>query len=198
MTMTTSTTTIDLSDDTVGAQVIALRRPAVVVRRELPADHDAVAALHREVFAAPDEDGPPREVGLVEELRASNAYVFGLSLVAEVDGEVVGHVLLSRATVDGRHPALALAPLAVREDHRGRGIGAGLVNAVLGAADALGHTMVGVLGHPAFWARFGFQPASTLGLEPPEDWWGETFLVRRLTTADPRMQGRFQYAPAFR
>jgi putative acetyltransferase len=172
-------------------------RPAIVVRRERPADHAAVAALHAEVFAAPDETGPPGEVALVEAIRDSGAYVFGLSLVAEVDDELVGHVLLSRATVDERHPALALAPLGVRASHRGHGIGTSLVNGALGAADALGHTMVGVLGHPGFYGRFGFTASTDLGIDPPEDWWGESFLVRPLTTASPKMQGRFRYAPAF-
>jgi putative acetyltransferase len=188
----TMTTTIDLTDEVHGT-----RRPALVVRRELPSDHAAVARLHAKVFAVPDEDGLPEEVALVDELRRSNAYVFGLSLVAEVDGEVVGHVLCSRATVDGRHPALALAPLGVREDHRGHGVGSALVSAVLGAADALGHTMVGVLGDCGFYGRFGFQPSLAYGIEPPEDWWGETFLIRPLTTASARMQGPFAYAPAF-
>jgi putative acetyltransferase len=110
---------------------------------------------------------------------------------------MVGHVLATRATVDGRYPALALAPLAVAQDHRGHGIGTALVNGVLGAADALGHTMVGVLGSPDWFGRFGFQPSHELGIEAPEAWWGDNFQVRRLTTASDQMTGRFAYAAPF-
>jgi putative acetyltransferase len=197
MTMTLPDTIVDLRSSLAASDAPAVERPALVVRRELPADHERVAALHTEVFAAPDEDGPPGEVGLVEAVRSSNAYVFGLSLVAEVGDELVGHVLLSRATIDDRHPALALAPLGVRASHRGRGVGTALVNGALGAADALGHTMVGVLGHPGFYGRFGFTPSAAHGIQPPEDWWGESFLVRPLTTASEKMQGQFRYSPAF-
>jgi putative acetyltransferase len=71
------------------------------------------------------------------------------------------------------------------------------VNAVLGAADALGHTMVGVLGSQDYYGRFGFTPSQVHGIDAPEAWWGESFQVRELTTASPQMQGRFQYAAPF-
>jgi putative acetyltransferase len=177
-----------------------LTRPtrALVVRREQPDDHDAVAALHARAFASADQDGPPGEVALVADLRRSNAYVFGLSLVAEVDGQTVGHVMCTRATVADRYPALGLAPLGVDPEHRGTGIGSALVTGVLAAADALGHTMVGVLGSPGYYARFGFVPAARHGIEAPEAWYGDQFQVRGLTTAVPSMQGRFAYAAPFR
>jgi putative acetyltransferase len=203
MTMTMTNHTIDLRpglalvDETTAPSGAPQRARALVVRREQPTDHEAVADLHAEVFAAPDHDGPPGEVALIEALRRSNAYVFGLSLVAEVDGALAGHVLVTRATVDGRYPALALAPLGVRQEHRSQGVGTALVNGVLGAADALGHTMVGVLGNPEWFARFGFQPSRELGIEAPEDWWGDSFQVRHLTTASDQMTGRFGYAAPF-
>ena len=202
MTMTMPNTIIDVRTPLTLVDGIAPEgevRPtrALVVRRERPTDHEAVAEVHADAFAAPDQEGPPGEVALVEALRQSNAYVFGLSLVAEVDGEMVGHVLCTRATVDDRYPALAMAPLGVRRDHRGEGVGTALVNAVLGAADALGHTMVGVLGSPDYYGRFGFSPSRVHGIDAPETWWGDSFQVRDLTTASPQMQGRFQYAAPF-
>jgi putative acetyltransferase len=202
MTMTLSDTIVDLTTpltlvDGIAPEGEAAATRALVVRREQPDDHGAVAEVHAEVFARPGQAGPPGEVALVEGLRTSNAYVYGLSLVAEVDGELVGHVLASRATVDGRYPALAMAPLGVRRDHRNSGVGTALVNAVLGAADALGHTMVGVLGSPEWFGRFGFQPSRAFGIEAPESWWGDSFQVRRLTTASDQMTGRFAYAAPF-
>jgi putative acetyltransferase len=202
MTMTMPHTIIDVRTplalvDDIGAEAGRQTARALVVRREQPTDHDAVAEVHADAFAAPDQEGPPGEVGLVAALRRSNAYVFGLSLVAEVDGELVGHILCTRATVADRYPALAMAPLGVRRDRRGQGVGTALVNGVLGAADALGHTMVGVLGSPEFYGRFGFQTSTVHGIEAPEAWWGESFQVRPLTTASPQMQGRFGYAAPF-
>ena len=202
MSMTLPNTIIDVRTplslvDDLGPESGLAPTRALIVRRERPTDHEAVAEVHADAFAAPDQEGPPGEVGLVEDLRASNAYVFGLSLVAEVDGELVGHILCTRATVADRYPALAMAPLGVRRDHRGQGIGTALVNGVLGAADALGHTLVGVLGSPEFYGRFGFETSTVHGIEAPESWWGESFQVRTLTTASPQMQGRFGYAPAF-
>jgi putative acetyltransferase len=202
MTMTLNDSVIDVRTPLTLVEGIAPEgevRPtrALVVRRERPTDHGAVAEVHADAFGRPDAEGPPGEVALVEALRQSNAYVFGLSLVAEVDEELVGHVLVTRATVDQRYPALAMAPLGVRRDHRDQGIATALVNGVLGAADALGHTMVGVLGSPDWFGRFGFVPSRVHGIEAPEDWWGDSFQVRALTTASDQMTGRFEYAAPF-
>jgi len=202
MTMTATDSIIDITSpltvvDGIAPEGEATSIRSLVVRREQPTDHEAVAEVHADAYARRDHTGPPGEVALVDALRRSNAYVFGLSLVAEVDGEMVGHVLASRATVDGRYPALALAPLGVRRDHQATGVGTALVNGVLGAADALGHTMVGVLGSPEWFGRFGFQPSRTYGIEAPESWWGDSFQVRRLTTASDQMTGRFAYAAPF-
>jgi putative acetyltransferase len=202
MTMTMPNSTIDVRTpltlvDGIAPEGELAPTRALVVRRERPTDHGGVAEVHADAFAAPDQEGPPGEVALVDALRQSNAYVFGLSLVAEVDGEMVGHVLCTRATVDGRYPALAMAPLGVRRDHRDQGVGTALVNAVLGAADALGHTMVGVLGSLEYYRRFGFQPSGVYGVEAPATWWGDNFQVRALTTASDQMTGRFEYAAPF-
>ncbi len=171
---------------------------SLAVRRERAWDADAIAQVHTDAFSGPDLDGaPPTEVALVEAIRSSNAYVPGLSLVAEVGEDIVGHVLCSRAVVGDRYPALALAPLAVRPDARGAGVGSALVHAALGAADALGHPMVAVLGSTDWYPRFGFRPSTEVGVEAPAPWWGEHFQVRLLTTAVPTMQGRFRHAPAF-
>ncbi len=202
MTMTASNSIIDITSPLTlvngiapEGEVASVR--SLVVRREQPSDHEAVAEVHADAYAHADQVGPPGEVAVVEALRQSNAYVFGLSLVAEVDEELVGHVLVTRATVDQRYPALAMAPLGVRRDHRDQGIATALVNGVLGAADALGHTMVGVLGSPDWFGRFGFVPSRVHGIEAPEDWWGDSFQVRALTTASDQMTGRFEYAAPF-
>jgi putative acetyltransferase len=136
----------------------------VTIRAEEPGDR---AGIHRVVDAAFGRDAEAR---LIDALRESPAFIPGLSLVALDDAEVVGHVLLTRLAVRQgaeARPALALAPLAVLPAWQRRGVGSALVHRGLADARALGHRAVIVLGHPAYYPRFGFQPAQPLGLRPP-------------------------------
>ena len=71
------------------------------------------------------------------------------------------------------------------------------MHAVLGAADALGEPLVALLGDPAYYRRFGFRPASTVGVEAPDPAWGEKFQVRTLTAYEPGLTGTFEYAEPF-
>jgi predicted N-acetyltransferase YhbS len=116
----------------------------VFLRRELPGDQDGVFALHAAAFARPGE-AIPQEAVLVQALRAAGDIVPQLSIVAEQDGEIVGHVVCSRAIVDGQR-SLGLGPLGVHPDRQRRGVGQALMHAVLAAADALGAPAV------FFWA----------------------------------------------
>jgi putative acetyltransferase len=167
----------------------------VFLRRELPGDHDGVFDLHAAAFARPGEATAPEAV-LVRALRADGDIVPELSIVAEQDSKVVGHVVCSPATVDGQ-PSLGLGPLGVLPDRQRRGVGQALMHAVLAAADALGAPAVFLLGDPAYYRRFGFDLAVHAGVQPPEAQWWEHFQVRRLTTWTDSIHGTFRYAPAF-
>ena len=176
----------------------------MLVRRETTADRDVVHALHRDAFShGPTDDGRPAgdgslEATLVDELRADGDLIPALTFVAEVDGEVVGHVAMSAATVDGRAgEVVALGPLGVLPEHQNRGVGSALVHAALGAADALDLRGVVLLGHPDYYPRFGFGPAVDEGVTPPQDWGPRFFLLRRLTAWGDGVRGPFRYAPAF-
>ncbi|MFC9787401.1 GNAT family N-acetyltransferase [Rhodococcus sp. NPDC127528] len=169
----------------------------MLIRREHPADIDSIAAVHRSAFA--DQSPPntePVEVGLVAALRASDAWLQGLSLVAEVDGAVVGHVCLTRATL-GDDPVLALGPIGVLADLHGAGIGSALMHAALGAADALDEPLVALLGHLDYYPRFGFVPASTLSIDPGVPDWVTHFQVRTLEAYTPELVGEFRYPQPF-
>ena len=166
----------------------------VFLRRELPGDQDGVFALHAAAFARPGE-AIPQEAVLVQALRAAGDIVPELSIVAEQDGEIVGHVVCSRATVDGQR-SLGLGPLGVHPDRQRRGVGQALMHAVLAAADALGAPAVFLLGDPAYCQRFGFDLALRAGVQPPQAEWREHFQVRRLTTWTDSIRGTFRYAPA--
>ena len=137
------------------------------------------------------------EIGLIDALRESAEWIPQLSLVAE-SGErtVVGYVICTRGWVDER-PALGLGPLAVAPAAQGRGAGAALMHAVLGAADALDEPLVALLGHTEYYPRFGFRPADELGITPPVAEWASHFQVRTLTSYVPELRGTFRYAGPF-
>ena len=164
----------------------------MLIRRERPEDEDAVRALHRAAFAPSELD----HGRLVDDLRADGDAVAPLSLVAERGGSVVGHVVCSWGAVDGR-PCLALGPIGVLPAHQRRGVGTALMHAVLAAADALGEQAVVLLGHPAYYPRFGFEPAQDNGIAPPESWGRDVFMVRRLEAWDGTLRGTFHFPPAF-
>jgi putative acetyltransferase len=139
---------------------------ALLVRAESAADAPAIRELHEQAF------GGPEEARLVDLLRGSPAYVPELSLVAERDGCVVGHVLFSRIAVDvDGHEVelLALAPVAVLPSFQRQGIGSRMIREGLARAAALGYRGVAVLGHPSYYPRFGFRPAREWNLKLPWD-----------------------------
>ena len=137
------------------------------LRPEEPADAPAVRQVVAEAFARTDLAVPP-EVRLVESLRASEAWLPELAMVAEFGGEIVGYALLTRVRVDpGLVPALALGPVAVPPRRQRHGFGTAVVRAALDAATELGERLVVVLGAPAFYRRFGFEPAARFALTSP-------------------------------
>jgi putative acetyltransferase len=166
----------------------------VLIRRETPADQHAVHAVHNAAFATGD-GSVAYEATLVDDLRAAGDVIAALSLVAEVDGEIVGHVLGSRAHI-GDHPSLGLGPLGVLPPHQRTGVGSALMHAVLGAADALDLPEAILLGDTGYYRRFGFRPAQSLGVIAPDPGWGQHFQIRTLTRWNGT-RGAFRYAPAF-
>ncbi|GII56430.1 N-acetyltransferase [Planotetraspora thailandica] len=165
----------------------------MLIRREDAADVEQIRAVHAAAFA-PSE----AEAALVDALRADEGWMPALSFVAEGrDGEVVGHVVCTRAHVDGV-PVLGLGPLGVLPSAQRRGVGHALMHAVLGAADALGEPVVVLLGHADYYPRFGFRPAADYGIIPPVAEWAPHFQARPLTAYEPAIRGAFVYAQPFR
>ncbi len=172
---------------------------AMLIRRERPVDTDAIDAIHRAAFASVTPDATePAEVGLVHALRASEAWLPALTLVAEEPtGTLTGHVCLTRGDVAGR-PALALGPIGVLPDRQRTGVGGALMHAALGAADALDEQLVVLLGHTGYYPRFGFVPTADLGVEPDvAEWAGPHFQARALDAHDPSLRGVFRYPAPF-
>ena len=174
----------------------------VIIRREHPRDHDAVRAVHLAAFTRDPVSGAVRspedvvEARLVDRLREDAGFLPHLSLVAELDGVVTGHVLVTRAWLEpAGAPVLGLGPLGVLPEAQGGGVGTALVHSVLAVAEAAGETLVALLGDPAYYGRFGFRAAEELGVRAPEPVWGRHFQARWL--AGPRTGGTFRYADPF-
>jgi putative acetyltransferase len=167
----------------------------VFLRRELPSDHDSVFAVHNAAFAQPGQPIAP-EAELVDRLRADGDILLRLSIVASGRDGLVGHVVCSRATINGQ-PSIGLGPLGVHPAHQRRGVGHALMHAVLAAADALDAPAVVLLGDPRYYRRFGFELAESSGVQPPDPAWREHFQLRRLTMWSDSLSGTFRYAPAF-
>lgn len=174
-------------------------RGAVLIRRETPADVEAIRAVHAAAFAAPDAGGGvPVEATLVDALRADEGWLPAYSLVAtDPDGQVVGHVVATRGLVAGQPVALGLGPLGVLPGWQQRGVGTALMHAVLGAADARDEPLVVLLGHPDYYPRFGFRPAVELGVTPPQPWGPQYFQARPLGAWRESIRGEFRYAAPF-
>ena len=165
------------------------------LRRELPNDVEAIEAVHSAAFSSAGE-GATTEARLVNRLRDDGALVPGLSIVTEHDGKIIAHVACSYGSI-GDRKLVALAPIGVLPDYQGTGVGSALMHAVIAAADALGEPCIVLLGDPAFYAHYGFRPASESGVMPPDPSWASHFQLRRLTAWDDALQGTFRYASAF-
>jgi putative acetyltransferase len=158
----------------------------VKVRTPSTPDHEHILSVVRQAFRGGED-----EARIVNDIRRLGAAIMGLELVAVVDNAIVGHVLTSRADLDGRSVA-AVAPVAVHPGWQGCGIGSALMTELVGRADRQGWPLLGLLGDPDYYGRFGFEPAKPLGiLYNPVD---GAFQVRRLTKYDPSWRGTFTYA----
>lgn len=180
-----------------------MRRTVAVVPVDVslePEQPDDVEAIRRVVAAA---FAHHLEVAdMVEAIRASALYRPELSLVARVDGAVVGHVMCSGCDlVDGdrRHRVLTLSPLSVAPTHERRGIGSALVRRVVSLADDAGDGLVVLEGSPSYYGRLGFEPgrAYAITMDLPEWAAPEAAQVHRLAGYDPAVRGHVDYPPAF-
>ena len=127
----------------------------MIIRSEAPRDLDAVRAVNIAAFAHHPFSRQTEHL-IVQALRAADA--LEVSLVAEVDGEVVGHIAFSAATIgDTSSGWFLLGPVAVLPDHQGNGIGRALVETGLDALRGRGACGCVLVGDPAFYCRFGFR-----------------------------------------
>lgn len=160
----------------------------VTIEPESAEDEDVIRAVH--VAAFPTQ----AEADLVSALRKNMDSQ--ISLVAKAP-EVIGHVMLSRMSVEGdgrAYRALGLGPVAVLPEHQARGVGSALIRKALRQAATLGNELVFVVGEPDYYGRFGFSADAAMPFASP--YAGPYFMVRSLDARMPRL-GTAAYAPAF-
>lgn len=167
----------------------------VILREETSADLDAVRALISAAF------GREQVVELADALRAAPAPLAPQAIVAECDGRVVGHVMLSASRLDAPRQlldVLVLSPLAVLPEYQGRGVGTQLVRRAIAATEERGVPLLFLEGSPLYYGPRGFARADELGFRtpslriPPPG-----FQVARLTTYQPWMTGTLVYSETF-
>ncbi|GGY10921.1 GNAT family N-acetyltransferase [Streptomyces hiroshimensis] len=162
-----------------------------ITRAETSADIPAIRDI---VLAAFDT---PLEADLVDALRTDPSWIEGLSIVAtDPGGRPVGHALLTRCHI-GDVPALCLAPVAVLPECQKTGAGSAAVRAALKAAKGMGEHFVTVLGHPAYYPRFGFTRASAHGIGLTIDVPDEAMMALALDADHPLPAGTVRYAAPF-
>ena len=141
------------------------------IRTETPADYEAIYTFVKLAFStAKVSDGTEQD--FVNQLRAGPGYIPELALVAEEDGEIIGHIMLTRRKLEsaGREvQALLLAPLAVKSEFRGRGLGAKLTRIAIEKAREIGFEAVFLVGDPDYYSRFGFVRADKYGIATTAD-----------------------------
>ena len=155
-----------------------------MIREARPRDRDAIVEVTAAAFG-----GREKAIRIVREVEP------WLSLVWDEEGVVVGHTMLSRMRL-GVHRPLQLSPLSVAPGHQRRGIGGALTREALRHADEAGEPFVVLLGHPAYYPRFGFEPAEPLGVLAAGDF-GDAWMLARLSGYDPSILGRIEFPPAF-
>jgi putative acetyltransferase len=167
------------------------------IRCETLLDYQKIAQVNNLAF------GQENEAQLIVEIRGSNRYILELSLVAEVDNNIVGHILLSYIDLIVEEsavkilPVLSLAPIAVLPQFQNQGIGTALIQAGLEKADEMQEKMVIVLGNPSFYNRFGFVSSVIYEIDCPFKVPADFFMVKPLKHYQSGYKGRVVYPSAF-
>lgn len=141
----------------------------LLIREETPQDYSSVNKVIEQAFREVEESNQ-MEHFLVNRLRHSDAFIPKLSLVAEIKGEIIGHVLLTKIDIESKTdstPSLVLAPIAILPKFQNQGIGSKLIIEAHKKAIKLEYTSVVLLGHANYYPRFGYKKAIDYGIEFP-------------------------------
>jgi len=149
----------------------------IQIREERESDYNEIKKINDLAF------GQKNEGKMVEALRKTSDYNSKLSLVAETKDNIVGHILFYPIKIKNEKQeftVLSLAPMAVHPNHQNKGIGVKLVERGIEIARESNYNAVIVVGHPKYYPRFGFKPASNWGIKLPFEVPDEAFLALEL------------------
>ena len=167
----------------------------MLIRQETSKDYNVVYNLVKEAFiGAEHSDGTEQD--LVAALRNGDAFVPELSLVAEMDGKIAGHILFTEAKV-GDDTVLVLAPLSVLPEFQKQGIGTALIEEGHKIAREMGYQYALVLGSDTYYPRLGYLPAVQFGIEIPEGMPSTNFMAIKLQENAKSISGAVTYAKEF-
>ena len=167
----------------------------ILIRPETKSDYPAVKKVNDLAFNQPNEGI------LVEKLRNNPAFIPELSLVAEYESTIIGHILFFPISIlnDTRiSHSLALAPMSVLPEYQKKGVGSELVLTGLNTAAKSGYRSVIVLGHKDYYPKFGFRPASNWNIQAPFEVRPESFMAIELSCCGLKgISGTVKYPPEF-
>lgn len=167
----------------------------IKIRQENENDYDIVYQVVKSAFEHMEHtDGD--EHNLVNRLRNSSAFVPQLSLVAEFNGDIVGHILFTEAEINGT-TQLVLAPLSVVPSQQNHGIGGKLIAEGHRIARDLGYEFSILVGHAHYYPRFGYVPADRFGITTSLEVPNENFMALNLQGKDTMLNGMIKFAPEF-
>lgn len=143
--------------------------PNITIRPEISNDFKEIRNLIQDAFSNAEHSNH-EEHNLVEKLRDSDAYIPELALVAiGKHKKILGHIMLTHISIDGKYPSLALAPISVLPQYQKQGIGSALMKEAHQRAANLGHSSIIVLGHKDYYPRFGYSLLKEYGIQLPFD-----------------------------
>lgn len=167
----------------------------MILRPETPAEYLQAEEVHRLAFAG------PKEAQVVAAVRNSPHYRPDWSLVAQLDGQVAGHILFSYVGLQDpsgtMRPVVVLAPLAIHPQFQNRGLGKALVQEGLKRIEAAGEGLVLVRGHAHYYPQFGFRPSHELAIWPPFAIEPSEYMAKPLAAYHPSLRGTVRYPAAF-
>ncbi len=171
------------------------------IRKEERKDYKEVFKLIENAFKG-EKFTDHKEQFLVERLRKSESFIPELSLVAEIDEQIVGYILLTKIKIIDNNSkvtsSLALAPVAVLKNFQGMGIGAGLIKKAHEVAKNLNYGSIILLGHEKYYPKFGYKIMKNYGIKLPFDVPDENCMLIELTdNALENVQGMVEYPDEF-
>ncbi|HEX8965402.1 MAG TPA: N-acetyltransferase, partial [Patescibacteria group bacterium] len=169
----------------------------IIIRKENAADYKEIDNITRKAF---DKSGE-LVAELVNNIRNSPNYIPVLSLVADKNGEIVGHIMLSHLNLDDNgtlYKIITLSPLSVEPMFQKKGIGSSLIKTVIKKADELEEPLIMLEGNPSYYSRFGFKPGKEFGISIALPHWApEAAMILPLSKYNQAIKGKIIYPPYF-